>query len=89
MVSLRFGAYYIQRQVDAFDGNIYNGLAAYNGGAGNSQRWQAAAGGSDVDRFIEEITFSETKAYVRLVAENLARYRQLYTDLDEPALPGD
>ena len=89
VVSLRFGAYYIQQQVDAFDGNIYYGLAAYNGGAGNSQRWQDAAGGSDVDRFVEEITFSETKAYLRLVAENLARYRQLYTDLEEPALPGD
>ena len=89
VVSLRFGAYYIQRQVDAFGGNIYYGLAAYNGGAGNSQRWQDAAGGSDVDRFIEEITFSETRSYVRLVAENLARYRQLYTELEEPALPGD
>jgi soluble lytic murein transglycosylase-like protein len=42
-----------------------------------------------VDRFVEEIDFSQTRAYVQLVSENLARYRQLYQDLDEPSLPRD
>ena len=36
-----------------------------------------------------KLSFSETKTYVHLVAENLARYRQLYQDLDEPSLPKD
>ena len=88
VVSLRFGAHYIQQQLDGFSDNVYYALPAYNGGPGNAQRWRDGGGG-DVDRFLEEISFSETKRYVHLVAENLARYRQLYLDLDEPSLPED
>ena len=87
-VSLRFGAHYLQQQLDAFDGNMYEALAAYNGGPGNTQRWAATAKG-DVDRFVAEIEFSQTQTYVRLVSENLARYRQLYQGLAAPALPKD
>ncbi len=85
-VSMRFGAHYLREQLDTFDGNLYPALAAYNGGPGSSLRWLEAAR-DDVDRFVEEIEFSETKLYVRLVSENLARYRQLYQGLEEPALP--
>ena len=87
-VSLRFGAHYLEAQLDAFDGNVYEALAAYNGGPGNAQRW-ARAPADDVDRFMAEVEFSQTEAYVQLVSENLARYRQLYQGLDEPALPKD
>ena len=86
-VSLRFGAHYIQQQLEDF-GNFYYALAAYNAGPGNAQRWRDAASG-DVDRFVAEISFPETRAYVKLVAENLARYRQLYQGLDQPSLPQD
>ena len=86
--SLRFGAHYLQQQLDAFDVNVYHALGAYNGGPGNAERWRKAAG-DDVDRFVEEIDFSQTKAYLQLVLENLARYRRLYEGLDEPSLPRD
>jgi len=68
--------------------NVYHALAAYNGGPGNAQRWRDAAG-DDADRFLEEIDFSQTKVYLQLVLENLARYRQLFEGLDVPALPED
>jgi soluble lytic murein transglycosylase len=87
-LSLRFGAHYLQQQLDTFDGNIYYALAAYNGGPGNALRWARVAG-DDVDRFVAEIEYSQTQAYVQLVTENLARYRQLYQGLSEPALPKD
>ena len=87
-VSLRFGAHYLRQQLDGFGGNFYYALAAYNAGPGNALRWRDAAG-VDVDRFVEEISFSETKAYLKLVSENLARYRHLYGGLDEPSLPRD
>jgi soluble lytic murein transglycosylase len=87
-LSLQFGAHYLREQLDAFDGNVYHALAAYNGGPGNAQRWADEADG-DADRFYEEIDFSESRLYVELVGENLARYRQLYGGLQEPALPED
>jgi soluble lytic murein transglycosylase len=86
--SLAFGAHYLGEQLDTFDGNIYQALAAYNGGPGNSQRWAAAAD-EDPDRFYEEIDFAETKLYLKLVGENLARNQQLYGSAERPALPDD
>ena len=87
-VSLDFGASYLADQLETFDGNFYFALAAYNGGPTNAVRWAQAAAG-DVDRVVAEIDFGQTVAYVRLVSENLARYRQLYQGLDEPSLPAD
>jgi len=80
-VSVRFGAHYLKRQLDEFDGAVPEALAAYNGGPGNARRWSRDAA-SDPDLFLEEIDLPETESYLRLVSENLARYRQLYASPD-------
>jgi soluble lytic murein transglycosylase len=85
-LSLRFGASYIADQLKAFDGNPYHALAAYNGGPGTASDAIDAAG-DDIDLFIEDLEFDETRLYVKLVMENYARYRQLYADVDRPSLP--
>ena len=87
-LSLRFGAHYLSEQMAAFDGSVYQALAAFNAGPENVARWRDTAG-DDPDRFVAEIEFSQTRAYVQLVSENLARYRQIYQGLDEPTLPRD
>ncbi|MGH2598756.1 MAG: lytic transglycosylase domain-containing protein, partial [Dehalococcoidia bacterium] len=86
-LAIEFGAFYLAAQVRQFDGNVYQGLAAYNGGGGNSARWRREAGNpSDVDRFQEEIDFSETESYIRLVMENYAWYRFLYGAAERPSI---
>jgi soluble lytic murein transglycosylase len=85
-LSLRFGANYIADQLDQFDGNEYHALAAYNGGPGTAANAIDRAG-DDIDLFVEDLEFDETKLYVRLVMENYARYRQLYAGVDRPSLP--
>ncbi len=85
-LSLRFGAHYLAQQIAAFDGNVYHALAAYNGGPGASHN-AIEAGGDDIDLFVEDLEFDETRLYVRLVLENYARYRQLYAGADAPSLP--
>ena len=85
-ISLQFGASYISTQLASFDGNPYRALAAYNGGPGAASA-AADVSGADDDLFIEELEFDETRLYVRLVMENLARYRQLYGGVDRPSLP--
>jgi len=85
-LSLRFGAHYLAQQLDLLDGDLYHALAAYNGGPGSALRWRDASG-DDVDRFVEEIDFTQTRAYLQLVLENLARYRQLYGGIAQPELP--
>jgi soluble lytic murein transglycosylase len=78
-VSLRFGTHYLAKQRDRFDGRIDVALAAYNGGPFNAQRWLERAG-NDRDLFLEQITFSETRLYVRRIQEHLAVYRALEED---------
>jgi len=78
-VSLRFGTHYLATQRDRFGGRIDAALAAYNGGPYNAARWLESAG-EDPDRFVEEITFSETRLYVRRIREHLQVYEALYSD---------
>ncbi len=76
-VSILFGAHYLSKQLEAFDGRVAPALAAYNGGPGNASRWLKAAA-DDEDLFVEEISFDQTRTYVERVTENLAAYRALY-----------
>ena len=77
--AIRYGTFYLGRQLDLFDGAIWASLAAYNAGPGNALRW-AEASGDDQDRFYETISFAETRLYLQTVLENYSWYRALYGD---------
>jgi soluble lytic murein transglycosylase-like protein len=85
-VSIQFGARYLRSQLDTFAGNPYFALAAYNAGPDNASRWSQSPPISDMDLFVELIDFDETRSYVKLVLENYAVYRFLYSDPDHPTL---
>jgi soluble lytic murein transglycosylase len=74
--SIRYGAWFLARLVERYDGRERVALAAYNGGPGNADRWLADAR-SDDDAFVEIIDFAETRRYVRRVLEALAQYERL------------
>lgn len=76
-INVKFGVYYLARQRDGFDGDLYAALAAYNGGPGNAARWKAASG-ADPDLFYEMISFGETRLYIRRVSEYYFVYQKLY-----------
>jgi len=76
-VNLTYGAYYLARQRDFLGGDLFAALAAYNGGAGNALRWQETAG-DDPDIFLETVSFTQTRNYIRRVYETFVIYRQLY-----------
>ncbi|HLB65090.1 MAG TPA: transglycosylase SLT domain-containing protein [Anaerolineales bacterium] len=77
IVSLRFGAFYLASQRDAFGGDLYAALAAYNAGPGNSLAWRDLAP-DDPDLFLEVIRITETHLYITRVYEFYAIYRRLY-----------
>ena len=85
-VSLRFGSHYLGAQLELFEGDVPAALAAYNGGPGNSLRWNESAG-EDPEVFLEVIGLSETRAYVELVLEHYAHYRYAYGLAEGPTLP--
>jgi len=76
-LNVKFGAWYLARQLQDFDNNLFVALAAYNGGPGNAKRWLKLADGDD-DLFVESISKAESKRYVKKVYEHYVRYRELY-----------
>jgi soluble lytic murein transglycosylase len=78
VVSVRFGAYYLDKNRDQLGGSVYAGLAAYNGGPGNAIVWNQLAG-SDPDLFLEVVRFEETRNYIRFIYEIFNTYRTLYS----------
>lgn len=52
--------------------------AAYNGGPGSVARWAKERGEEQLDQWVEEIPFKETRGYVKQVTCDLFIYRQLY-----------
>jgi soluble lytic murein transglycosylase len=82
--NVRYGAAYLRRVLDRYDGNPALALAAYNAGAGNVDDWLARLSHLEGDEFVEEIPFDEANGYVRKVLRSYAAYRALYDE--DPAL---
>jgi len=77
IVSVNFGADYLETQRNLFDGDMYAVLAAYNGGPGNALEWRKLAA-DDPDVFLEVINYLETRNYVKVIYEVFNIYRWLY-----------
>jgi len=58
-------------------GSILMAAAAYNAGPGPASTWAARFGHLPVDRFVERISFKETRNYVKKVLAAEALYRAL------------
>lgn len=77
-LSLRLGARYFRRQLDAFASEPCAkelSLAAYNAGPGNVSSWLRSGKPADCDSIGDWIRFSETRAFVRRVLD----YEQRWT----------
>jgi len=77
-VSVPFGAYYLSQLISSFRGNYFFALAGYNGGPGNVLRWARGDWNRDIDQFVEEIGFAETRNYVKAVSGNYELYKAVY-----------
>lgn len=77
-VSIRFGTFYLSQRINDMQGSIHAGLAAYNGGLGNAQRWAGGSSVSDPDLYSERIDFPETYGYVRAVYGFWGYYQSIY-----------
>lgn len=78
IVSVRYGAYYMDKNRDQLGGSLYAALAAYNGGPGNAIVWNQLAG-NDPDLFLEVVRFEETRNYIRFIYEIFNTYKVLYS----------
>jgi soluble lytic murein transglycosylase len=72
-ISIRLGAQYWYELMSEFKFPEL-ALAAYNGGPDNVRRWRAKMPNADVEFFVSDIGFTETKHYVQAVFAARAAY---------------
>ena len=77
-INIQMGTYYLRQQMDNFDGNLVYCLGAYNGGPGAMSGWVSKWGSLETDEFIENITYLETRDYIKKVMGNYYFYQMLY-----------
>ncbi len=83
VVNIRFGTRYLRQLLDEFEDRPERALAGYNAGPHRVRAWTKADPEVSAERFIEEIPFTETRNYVKLVLRNEMLYRRLYPALAE------
>jgi soluble lytic murein transglycosylase len=76
--NIRMGAWFLRFLLDYFDGDLELAIAAYNGGGGSVDSWQANPLVSDRDDLLRWIGFGETREYLGKVSLNYQVYQVLY-----------
>jgi soluble lytic murein transglycosylase len=76
-VSIQFGAWYVHQLLGEYKGRVFPTWAAYDAGSGNVSRWLQRFG-NDPDLLVEQIPFTETQGYLRIVYDNYWHYQALY-----------
>ena len=85
-LNIEMGSYYITELLKRYEWNLYYALAAYNAGPHRVDRWQKVIDTNDDDFFMENIEFSETRNYVRVV---MRYYWTYYLILHPQEIPED
>lgn len=76
-LNIRAGTAYLAGLLRRFEGTVPLAVGGYNAGPGGVRR-HAALARSDLERFVEELPFAETRAYVQRVMQTYGIYRWLY-----------
>lgn len=79
VLNVKLGMYYLSQRLNQF-GRLEYAAAAYNAGPARAQQWIKERGSMDIEDWIENIPFSETRGYVQGVIRNSANYRRLYKE---------
>ncbi len=78
--NIAFGSTYLRYLLDRFQGNIVYALAGYNAGPGRVDEWKKNIKSREIETFIEDIPFTETRNYVKKVLGNYSAYHSLYKE---------
>jgi soluble lytic murein transglycosylase len=81
--NLHLGANHLAGLLRHYDNRVVPTLAAYNAGGTPVRRWLRSTGSDDPVKFIERVTYLETRGYLRTVLRNMALYRALYPSQPE------
>ena len=77
-LNIRLGTTYLRGLLGRYQGSLILALGAYNAGERAADKWLARFGELEPDEFIENISYGETRRYVKLVLRNYRTYVRLY-----------
>lgn len=78
-VNVPIAVAYLAQLFSELDGDLLKVTAAYNGGEAAVARWQRRFGALPPDEFVENISYRETRDYVKRVVGNYRAYRSVWT----------
>lgn len=83
--NIKLGVQYLADLAKRFDNDPILMLAGYNAGERAADRWRDRLKGLDQDEFIEQISYRETRNYVKKILRNYRNYLRLYGELRQGA----
>jgi soluble lytic murein transglycosylase len=79
-LNISLGTAHLRYLLDLYDGDRIRALAAYNGGENAVARWNRQSGTLELDEWVENITYRETRRYVKMVLGHYLDYVELYAE---------
>ncbi len=76
--NIRLGTAYLRGLLNRYQGSVILALSAYNAGERAADKWRVRSGHLEPDEFIENISYGETRQYVKLVLRNYRTYGRMY-----------
>lgn len=76
--NVKFGSAYIKYVEDHLYNETVYAVAAYNGGPSAVKRWLDKANSDDIDEFVENIPYEQTRDYVKKVYGSYWNYKRIY-----------
>jgi len=80
--NVKVGAWYIGHLAEKFGGQIPLAAGSYNGGPRPMMKWLDKYGDRPMDEFVELVSFTQTREYMKKVTGIYARYLLLYANKD-------
>ena len=87
-VNITLGARYLAQLRARFQEPLL-AVAGYNAGPHRVQRWLAERSAGDLEEFVDQIPFDETRAFAKRVYTSWHHYRRLYGGVEPAARRGD
>jgi peptidoglycan lytic transglycosylase len=84
-LNIRLGTRYFSDLLTRFNGQKDKVLAGYNAGEDRVESWLSEGNYADFEEFVDNIPFSETRNYIKIIFRNYYFYRKLH---GEPADQG-
>ncbi|MFI5305055.1 MAG: transglycosylase SLT domain-containing protein [Nitrospiria bacterium] len=86
-INIRFGAFYLDHLNQKFQGNLFYVAASYNAGPEAVSKWIMNDNFTDIEEFVENIPYQETRYYVKRVIKSYEEFKEIRARMNKISLP--